>query len=360
MKIVLATGIYPPDIGGPATYTEALAREFIALGHEVKVITYTHKQNPNATKDLCPVIRVPIGYPVLRWFAYAKALRTHAADADIVYAFSSISCGVPLRLSMLRKPRRVLRLGGDFLWERFTDSGGDLSLRNWYARRFRASWLMYFSLRGFHHIVFSTKFQMDLYYKFYRRLPTMSVIQNALPKATPVLHKKHDPFRILFLGRVVHFKHVHLLVDAMKHLKGVLLTIIGSGPLESSLRERVSHMDAAIEILPPVHGERKKEILQQADLFVLPSITEISPNAALEARAHGLPVLLTRETGLSSELTQGMVLSDLRTPEEIASAIETVRSNYDAIAMQSATPAKARSWSDVAEDHLHLFSELCT
>ena len=40
MKIVLATGIYPPMIGGPATYTHALAERLSASGHDITVITY--------------------------------------------------------------------------------------------------------------------------------------------------------------------------------------------------------------------------------------------------------------------------------------------------------------------------------
>ena len=41
MKIILATGIFPPDIGGPAIYTEGLALELKKLGLEVKVVTYS-------------------------------------------------------------------------------------------------------------------------------------------------------------------------------------------------------------------------------------------------------------------------------------------------------------------------------
>ena len=37
MKIVLATGIFPPDIGGPATYTERLVEELFRRGAEEKL-----------------------------------------------------------------------------------------------------------------------------------------------------------------------------------------------------------------------------------------------------------------------------------------------------------------------------------
>ncbi len=57
MKIVLATGIYPPDIGGPATYSSALAEQLHAKGHDVTVIAYTPLHLRTRTKELrFPVI----------------------------------------------------------------------------------------------------------------------------------------------------------------------------------------------------------------------------------------------------------------------------------------------------------------
>ena len=40
MRILIATGIYPPDIGGPATYTKELAEELPKRGVSVQIITY--------------------------------------------------------------------------------------------------------------------------------------------------------------------------------------------------------------------------------------------------------------------------------------------------------------------------------
>src|SRR3989344_1308256 len=40
-NILIATGIFPPDIGGPATYTKILSEELPKLGWEVKVVTYS-------------------------------------------------------------------------------------------------------------------------------------------------------------------------------------------------------------------------------------------------------------------------------------------------------------------------------
>ncbi|PIR76833.1 MAG: hypothetical protein COU30_05750, partial [Candidatus Magasanikbacteria bacterium CG10_big_fil_rev_8_21_14_0_10_38_6] len=41
MKILIATGIFPPEIGGPATYVPRIAKEFLDRDHFVSVITYS-------------------------------------------------------------------------------------------------------------------------------------------------------------------------------------------------------------------------------------------------------------------------------------------------------------------------------
>lgn len=358
MKIVLATGIYPPAIGGPATYVEELGKRLVDHGCEVTVITYG---DTPAAHDPLPVIRVSKGGgPPARWARYAAALRRHTSNADIVYAFSSVSCGVPLFLAHLKGPRTVLRLGGDFLWERFTDRGGDLSLKEWYARGFWFHSTMNGILKTFDHIVFSTAFQQDLYDRFYRHLPQNDVIENALPEGTPILHQRHEPLRLLFLGRFVAFKNIASLLTALADLPEMTLTLTGSGPLEQELRAQAEALNVQERVTfhAPVAGRKKQLLFLDHDVLVLPSLTEISPNAALEARAAGLPVLLTEETGFSRALSDGTVLRRLATPAEVTVALRDVKDNYEQLAERAAGKPPARGWDTVCEEHLTLFRSL--
>jgi glycosyltransferase involved in cell wall biosynthesis len=298
------------------------------------------------------------GLPVHRWWRYAKALRRHAADADIVEAFSSVSCGVPLWLAKIANPKKVLRLGGDFFWERYTGRGGMKSLREWYASRPPSQRFMQWLLSTFDHIIFSTRFQEELYGESYASLPAHSAIENAVPAGNPVLHQRHDPFRLLFMGRFVGFKNLLALFDAACATNDSALTFVGDGPMCNILKGLAAHLGSRVRFLPPVHGPERERIFAEHDLLILPSVTEISPNVALEARAAGLPVLLTEETGLSPALTHGMTLAPLRTPEEIARAVHAVRERYDEKARAAAGAPPSRSWGDVAEEHLALFRSL--
>ena len=365
MKIVLATGIYPPDIGGPATYCKNLAEQLTKEGHEVTVVTY----GESGTRELGnsgKVEYVSRSIPILRWWWYSQKLQEVGKDADVVYAFSSISCGIPVILSGL-KCKRVLRLGGDFFWERYTDWGGSKGLRAYYQS---TNWLsvasyrlMGWILNRFDHIVFSTDFQQQVYKEAYKKLPKNSVIENALQLEHVAPMEEHfpkKPFRLLFVGRFVGFKNIGSLIEAVAQIPESFLTVVGDGPLDDKLRSLVERLGLAerVRFVAPQSGKEKFDLFSKHDLLVLPSLTEISPNTALEARSVGLPVLLTKETGLSEHLRSGIVTDDLLTPGSIVQAIARVQDGYSLVAEAASSKISGRSWSEVASEHISLFTSL--
>ena len=364
--MLLATGIYPPAIGGPATYVVRLAQELHARGVAVQVLTYGEKTEDGRWKmedgEPWPVQRVSrAGGPFARWGRYSKALQVLSKDADILYAFSSVSVGVPLLLARVHSPHKVLRLGGDFLWERATDRGETRPLAEWYEQKPKRIRLMNSILRTFDSIIFSTRFQEQLYERCYRLLPLHRVIENAYPEGVPVHHESHAPFRLLYYGRFVGFKNLFSLLSAVATMPEIILTLVGEGPLCAELRSRASALGIAdrVTMQGTAHVPQEREaIFAEHDLLILPSFTEISPNAALEARATGLPVLLTEATGLSIPLVQGMMRCPLYRPEQIVRAVQAVLEDYPRIANAAAVLPPVRSWADVAEEHLTFFRSL--
>ncbi len=372
IKIVLATGIYPPDIGGPATYVETLAGELRKSGHQVIVISYQSGKENGDQKESNTIFRVSkSGGPLLRWWRYAQALKKHGSDADIVIAFSSVSCGIPLRIAALHKPKQILRLGGDFFWERYTAIGGTAGLSEWHEGRMGRGFvdacrlwitrllndmLMPWILREHDHIVYSTEYQKRMHEAHYSRLPPSSVIENAVPSGTPQLHRAHTPLRLLSMGRFVGFKNLIALLQAMKHLPDVRLSLVGLGPMKNSLQVLAQDLGDRVMFHQPVKGREKDVCFTEHDLLIIPSITEISPNVALEARSVGLPVLLTRETGLSDALTMGMVKAELRTPEDIVSALQETIRRYDMIAEEAASLLQHRDWNTLGKEWIDVFA----
>src|SRR3989344_6306937 len=149
---------------------------------------------------------------------------------------------------------------------------------------------------------------------------------------------RHAPFRLLFLGRFVAFKNISTLLRAMTELSGVTLTLVGEGPLQHLLEGNVLGLQLADQVTfrSKVTSTERDILFREHDLLVIPSVTEMSPNTALEARAAGLPVLLTEETGLSEQLQQGMVVRKLRTQEQIRDAVQEVMVTYEHVVAEAA------------------------
>ncbi|MBI4129175.1 glycosyltransferase, partial [Candidatus Peregrinibacteria bacterium] len=118
------------------------------------------------------------------------------------------------------------------------------------------------------------------------------------------------------------------------------------------------HLRDRVTFHPKATPDERNEYFHSHDLLVIPSVTEISPNVALEARAAGLPVLLTEETGLSERLRQGMVVRKLRTPEHIRDAIREVVATYEHVVQEAARAPTNRPWGKVREEYFRLFSSL--
>jgi glycosyltransferase involved in cell wall biosynthesis len=358
VRILFATGIYPPDIGGPATYVRALAKELIDMGHEVIVVAYGahHEQ---AAWPIFSVSRE--GGVFARWRRYARVLRENGTTCDVIYAFSSVSCGVPLLLSRVKGPKKVLRLGGDFAWERYTDKGGRKTLRQFHSSIIGgiARLLLWPVLYQFDLVVFSSLFQRQLTSSWFVSFPRSAVVENALPVLhSPEKHEKNDPFKILFVGRIVAFKNLRRLLEAIARIPHASLTIVGDGPERQSLIDqgRELQLQGRIAILPPVSGDALRETFSAHDLLILPSLTEISPNTALEARSTGIPVLLTEEHGLSDALAEGMCVRRLISASDITKAILEVDHAYAEWSKAASQPVHARrDWRVVAEETLKLF-----
>lgn len=102
--------------------------------------------------------------------------------------------------------------------------------------------------------------------------------------------------RMLFVGRLVYYKGLEVLIDAMVHCPGSLV-IVGEGPLDASLRARVAEQRLSDRVLFAGHvaDADLPAFYQACDVFVLPSIarTEAFGVVQIEAMAAGRPVVST-------------------------------------------------------------------
>ena len=106
-----------------------------------------------------------------------------------------------------------------------------------------------------------------------------------------------QPLAVSFVGRLVPFKALPLLLDAMARLRdegrAVVLTVAGDGPMGEAWREhaRGLGLDGAVRWLGAVPLDRVPAVMQDSHVFCLPSVRESGGAVLLEAMACARPVI---------------------------------------------------------------------
>jgi glycosyltransferase involved in cell wall biosynthesis len=114
---------------------------------------------------------------------------------------------------------------------------------------------------------------------------------------SPSEHAPGAPLRLLYAGRYLYWKGMHLglraVAEARARGEAVELTMLGRGPSEKAWRA-LAHalgIDAAVTWLSWVPHENMGELYRAHDALLFPSLHDSSGNAVLESLAQGLPVI---------------------------------------------------------------------
>ncbi|WP_442601650.1 glycosyltransferase [Paenibacillus sp. KN14-4R] len=115
---------------------------------------------------------------------------------------------------------------------------------------------------------------------------------------------------ILFVGRLVYEKGIHILLDAMpaliKHFPELHLCIAGVGPMESQLREQAQPIFKHVSFVGWADELTKQQLFNEASLCIIPSLYEPFGIVALEAMSYGIPPLISSVGGLTDIVTHGV------------------------------------------------------
>jgi len=124
-------------------------------------------------------------------------------------------------------------------------------------------------------------------------VPDANVDENEIERHVQRIEHEYPGSRVLFVGRLVGYKGLPYLFDAMNGLDATLL-VAGDGPMREKLNRHLSS-NCKINILGSVSEEEKIALYRSADVFVLPSISrnEAFGYVLLEAMGEGCPVITT-------------------------------------------------------------------
>ncbi len=339
VNICFITNIFPPDIGGPATYVSHLAEELHERGHTVAVIATADDPADTSAVFPFPVHKVSRQLPV--WRRYLALIRTAlrvARSADVIYV-NGADLPAIIAGKLLRKPR-ALKVVGDFAWEYAIRQNWDVAhidafqteRHAWRVEFIRA--LQRFYARNAHVVITPSNYVKSLVVGWGVPGERVQVIYNALTAAVRVDATQAEAKAelglnfptVMTVARLYAWKNVDELIDLVPQIDpAAKLVIVGDGPEQAALEARARAQGVAerVVFVGRVPHAEVPLYIRAADVFVLNTQYEGLSHTLLEVRSVGVPIVTTAVGGNFEVIEHGKsgILTPLGDLNAMASAI---------------------------------------
>jgi glycosyltransferase involved in cell wall biosynthesis len=314
---VVVSGIWPPDVGGPASHAPDVAAFLHEHGHDVEVVTTAFA--PPARQPY-PVHAVGRSLPkgVIHLRAAAEIARC-AARSDVVYTtgmFGRSSAGA----SAARRPY-VLKLTADPAFERARRRGVVGGTVDDFQRLAGGPAVQALrlardiELRRAAHVFTPSAYLRELAIGWGVSAERVSVLPNPappLPQLPPRDELRRslglDGATLVFAGRLTAQKSLEIALEALAEAGGVVrLLLAGEGDRREALERRAAELGIGdrVSFLGPQPRERVLELFHAGDAALLSSSWENFPHTVVEALAVGTPVLATSTGGVAEVVRHG-------------------------------------------------------
>jgi glycosyltransferase involved in cell wall biosynthesis len=316
VKVLVVSGIWPPDVGGPASHAPEVADYLAGRGHEVEVVTTAAAPPAPADYPIHWVSRaIPKGLIHVRT---AALVRRCARRVDVVYTTGMF--GRSFAGSTAAARPYVVKLTADPAFERARRRGiveGDVDAFQRSAPGLRSAALRLardLELRRAAHVFCPSAYLRELALSWGIPGERVSVLPNPYP-ALPDLPPR-DELRasfemngrtLAFAGRLSAQKSLDVGLAALADVEDVTLVIAGDGDQRAPLERRAAELGVAdrVHFLGAQSRERVLELFRAADASLLSSSWENFPHTVVEALAVGTPVLATRVGGVAEVVHDG-------------------------------------------------------
>ena len=316
MRVLVVSGIWPPDVGGPASHLPEFADYLVRRGHAVEAVI-TADSRPAA--ESYPVHWVSRGLPAgVRHVATAGAIARHARAADVVYGMSIVG-RLALGAAAARRPL-VLKLVADDAYERARRWGlfsGSLDDFQSYPGDARLRWLRRarnLALRRVSRLVCPSAYLAELAAAWGLSRERIVVLPNPAP-ALPQLPSREEARAALgvdgpmlaFAGRITRQKALEVALAALARTDDVGFVIAGDGPDVTRVRATATALglEQRVRFLGACDRRSVLELFRAADASLLSSAWENFPHTVVEALAVGTPVIATAAGGVKEVVTDG-------------------------------------------------------
>ena len=298
----MTVGIFPPDIGGPATFVPKIAKYFQdELNYEIEILTLSDNKNSNINNDYS-VKRIDRNLPIIyRWLKTIFTIYKLGKNKDLIFVNG---LGTEATIANIFLNKKIIRkIVGDPVWERaynkakISESFDEFQVKNYgfsisFQKKVRS-----FSIKKSDIVVTPSQhlknFILNLGFK-----NKIEIINNGvfIPEENTNIFT-NDQINITIVSRLVSHKNIEKIIKAISDLNSPLinLNIIGDGPELNQLQKISLESNNKDNII--FHGKLNRDdinhIFLKSDIYIQASNYEGLPHSLLEAMSYGIPVLCT-------------------------------------------------------------------
>lgn len=317
MKILITVGIFPPDIGGPASFVPKIAELYSNSGHDVTVVCLTdRKQTDNLNFKVVRILRNQ--NLLIRWIKTVSQIIRQGNNADLFFVN-----GLPMEsyiANIFTRKKLIRKIVGDWAWERgmnkkiinesfdeFQNNKHNLHLE---IAKFSRGW----TATKADLIITPSNHLKNVVKGWGVKENRIKVIYNGTKlknKPDPIDDQPNDYFKFITVGRLAPWKNIDIIIEALSDYKkanqNFIFYIVGSGPEEIKLKKLVNDLD--LENFVTFTGQLQKDdlnyYLQKSDIYIQASSYEGLPHVILEAMSHNLSIISTPIGGTNEVIQDG-------------------------------------------------------
>lgn len=333
MRILIVTGIYPPEIGGPAEYAKNLKDVWIAEGHQVSVKVFGQFK------------KIPWG---IRHILFLLYIIPAVIKSDVIFTLDSFTAGVVVVAAKVFFKKVVFRTGGDALWELYVDRTGDLVLlREFYKTRLEnlslkekiTFYLIRWALKNLSAIIWSTEWQKNIFIEPYDlKNQRHFIVENYYGQK--ILSKDPKMKNFIASTRKTKWKNIETVRKVFAQSE-----VVKSGAILDT------------EVIP--HDEFLDRLSISYAVIVV-SLGDISPNTILDAIRSNKPFILTQENGLYNRIKDIGLFVDPQDPEDIKNKVLWLAKpeNYEAQKQKIERFIFTHTWEEIGREYLAIYDSI--
>lgn len=330
MKILITVGIFPPDIGGPASFVPKIAKLLQENGFEVTIICLSNEKIVD--NESYKIIRILRNQNLMiRWIKTIFKMISNGRNADTIFVN-----GLPMEAyiaNLFLRKKLIRKVVGDWAWERgrnkeIIDDSFDEFQKNKHnlhleIAKFSRGW----TATKADLVITPSVHLKNVVKNWGVSENNLKVIYNGTKIQSKITKKENEVLHFITVGRLAPWKNIDKIIQAMAILneKGFnfIFNIVGSGPLNENLKILVKELklENKIFFLGQKNTEELNKIYLDSDIYIQASGYEGLPHVILEAINFNLSIISTPIGGTNEILLDGkngwiLKLKDKKAPDE--------------------------------------------